>query len=70
MDVLGYLYAVAITIGGIAGYVSKGQFSKHSYLMHFNRYFEKRQRYLSDLSPRDMGQSCSGFKECSVKYCA
>ncbi len=30
MDVLGYVYAVAITIGGIAGYVSKGQFSKHS----------------------------------------
>jgi hypothetical protein len=30
MDILGYVYAVAITIGGIAGYVSKGQFSKHS----------------------------------------
>lgn len=24
MDILGYIYAVAITVGGIAGYVNKG----------------------------------------------
>jgi hypothetical protein len=24
MDILGYLYAIAITVGGIAGYINKG----------------------------------------------
>jgi hypothetical protein len=26
MDILGYLYAIAITVGGIAGYINKGTY--------------------------------------------